>query len=200
MKTSFYARMAFFVLGGFVFTAISGFAQERTAGGSLAAEASWAALQSRINKTDGDVAVIRTDINAMKACAAEKKLWLPGTGCVGPDMSLYDKMVECGDTGQVYDKSANACVSTGALRWRYLQELTPSNYYFSKFFPSYYGAPLPTVSGYGSSCSSDALNMGACTSAGQRCYSTRNANMVNHREGTTNTQGVGFIEIFQCSY
>lgn len=57
-------------------------AQERTAGGSLSNEASWAALKSKIERTDGNLAVVKTDVDAMKSCAASGKIWKPGTGCV----------------------------------------------------------------------------------------------------------------------
>lgn len=85
-------------------------AQERAVGGSLQTESSWAALQNMIGKTNGDVAVIKTDLSAMKACAADRKIWDPAKGCVNLDTSLYDSVVACGDAGKIYDKSANACV------------------------------------------------------------------------------------------
>ncbi len=88
-------------------------AQERTAGGSLQTESSWTALKAMIGKTDGDVSLLKTDVNAIKSCAAQKKMWDPAKGCVNIDTSLYDSMIACGDVGKVYDKSSNSCVSAG---------------------------------------------------------------------------------------
>ena len=104
------------------FSAVS--AQESTAGGTLGAQASWTALQNMLTATNGNVSILRTDVNAMKACGAQKKIWT-GTACVAPtvttpgiDTSLYDKLIICADKGQFYDKSANACVNaTGIARW-----------------------------------------------------------------------------------
>ncbi len=90
-------------------------AQERTAGGSLQTEASWTALQSMIGKTNGDVSIIKTDLNAMKACAADRKIWDPARGCVNIDTTLYDNVVTCGDSGRVYDRSAGGCVPAVAV-------------------------------------------------------------------------------------
>lgn len=55
------------------------YAQERTASGNLATEASWAALQSRIDATNGNLATLRTDIDAMKKCNLQGKIHAPGT-------------------------------------------------------------------------------------------------------------------------
>ncbi len=64
------------------------FAQERVAGGNLSQEASWAALQARITKTDGDVSVMRVDVNSLKSqiksitdCGKTGGVW-NGTSCV----------------------------------------------------------------------------------------------------------------------
>ena len=90
-------------------------AQESTAGGTLGAQASWTALQNMLTATNGNVSILRTDMNAMKACGAQKKIWT-GTTCVNAatpplDTSLYDKVVACGDQGKIYDKSSNSCVN-----------------------------------------------------------------------------------------
>lgn len=99
-------------------------AQEATASGALNTQASWSALQNMLTATNGNVSLLRIDVNAMKVCGAQKKIWT-GTACVAPtvttpgiDTSVYDKLVACADKGQFYDKSANACVNaTGIARW-----------------------------------------------------------------------------------
>jgi hypothetical protein len=54
-------------------------AQERTAGGNAQQEASWSALTSLINKTDGDVKVLRIELNAMKDCNSKGMIYAPQT-------------------------------------------------------------------------------------------------------------------------
>lgn len=70
---------------------VSAVAQERTAGGNLQAEASWAALQSMIKKTNGDVQVLRIDVAAQRNCGNKGMVY-------GPDHESKDE---------------NGCVSVG---------------------------------------------------------------------------------------
>lgn len=62
-------------------------AQEVTASGSLQTEASWSALRSMIEKTSGDLQIMRTDLTAIRTCNAKGMLYAPassnadGNGC-----------------------------------------------------------------------------------------------------------------------
>lgn len=63
-------------------------AQERVATGGLQHQADWSALSNMIHKTAGDTAVLRVDVDAMKACNAKGMMHAPGVegadeqGCV----------------------------------------------------------------------------------------------------------------------
>lgn len=69
----------------------AGNAQERTAAGNLATEASWQALQSRIDATNGNVAVLRTDMNAILKCGKENKVW-NGVTCASANKAPVMRM------------------------------------------------------------------------------------------------------------
>ncbi len=91
-------------------------AQERTAGGSLATEASWTALQNMITATNGNVTILRTDVNAMKACGAQRKIWT-GTQCL--DAASVDSIVLCGQQGRIYNGSGCILPATPAATPEY---------------------------------------------------------------------------------
>ncbi|TKW61556.1 MAG: hypothetical protein DI628_02725 [Blastochloris viridis] len=108
-------------------------AQERTAGGSLGNEASWSALRNMIDKTNGDVNVVRVDLNAMKNCAAQGKIWKPGAGCVlaAADPSVLNNVTYCGSHGMVFNGSGCVQPSTPApnCRIEMFSTLNPSGGY-----------------------------------------------------------------------
>lgn len=74
-------------------------AQERTASGNLPIEASWNALRSMVDKTNGDIQLMRIELNAVKSCAVQGKLYAPeangadSAGClnVTPDFFVVAK-------------------------------------------------------------------------------------------------------------
>ena len=110
----------FLIFGCLLGLALPLHAQEATAGSNLGAQASWTALQNMLTATNGNVSILRTDVNAMKACGTQGKVWNGATcinGSTSIDTSLYDKVVACGDQGRIYDKSSNSCInaSTNAL-------------------------------------------------------------------------------------
>ena len=65
-------------------------AQERTAGGSLQNQASWNALASLLEKTNGDVKTLGIQVNQQKTCNKKGAFWIPenktadADGCVAP--------------------------------------------------------------------------------------------------------------------
>ena len=184
MKRILLTVLGFFIIG---FSQLS--AQERAVGGSLQTEASWSALKSMVERTDGNVAVLKIDVDAMKACGAQKKIWT-GTQCVNADM--VDNIITCGDQGKVYDKSANECVATAPNRWTFLQLGDPR---------LYLGA-YPKNPPRGSPCTNSALNLGTCSSVGSTCYTTRFASREctggDGNSGACNARYDGYAEIFKC--
>lgn len=112
--------MALFSMSGLLLIIGHAFSQERTAGGSLGNEASWNALKNLIDKTDGDVAIIKTDVNAIKDCATKGQIWQPGKGCISPGGKLdhYDILPLRGScTAQV--QAANTYVGASNLNGSY---------------------------------------------------------------------------------
>jgi hypothetical protein len=107
MKTTSFACLTLSALLGLTFVATASFAQERTAGGSLQAEASWTALQTLIGKVQGDVAINKIDIEAIKNCARLGKVWNPDKGC--SDSDLLEKVLDCGEQNKVYNRKTNSC-------------------------------------------------------------------------------------------
>lgn len=85
------------------------FAQERTVGGPLQTEASWAALQNRIEATNGNVATLRADVDAMKKCNLMGKIHAPGVegadanGC----KSTMPKFSKCHDRAGAFGTHVN---------------------------------------------------------------------------------------------
>lgn len=95
-------------------------AQERAVSGNLQNEASWSALKALVGKTQGDVNVAKIDINAIKNCAAQGKLYT-GSGCrdaVIPTDPRLTSILTCGNQGRVYSQVQNACIEvSGGTRW-----------------------------------------------------------------------------------
>jgi hypothetical protein len=175
-------------------------AQERTAGGSLQAEASWGALKSMIERTDGNVATLKIDVNAMKACGALGKIWT-GTQCVNAD--LVDSIVNCGDQGKVYDKSANACVATAPSRWLFLR--IADRGYSGDYVSSGSGSNRVTRhKQYGLPCTNSQMNLDICAASqvGQYCYThrdiTKTCSEGDGNSGACNAQYDGYMEVFKC--
>lgn len=72
------------LLAGLCLLLPAAYAQETTASGVLNQEASWQALQNRISATNGNVTVLRTDVNALLKCGKQKKMYAPDeTGTYG---------------------------------------------------------------------------------------------------------------------
>jgi hypothetical protein len=97
-------------------------AQERTAGGSLQTEASWSALKNLIDKVQGDTTINKIDINAIKSCASQGKLYA-GSGCQDvaiPTDPRVTSIIDCGNQGKVYSADQHTCIKvTGSNRWTY---------------------------------------------------------------------------------
>lgn len=106
-------------------------AQEITAAGTLGTQMTWTALQSSIGAVGGRVNLLETDVSSMKNCAMSGKIWKPGTGCIELSSALLDKVITCGDQGNVYDKSANTCVAAESKRW--------VAYAYGKTYKGHYG-------------------------------------------------------------
>jgi len=97
------------------------YAQERTAAGNLATEASWAALQNRIDATNGNVNLLRADMEAMKRCAAKGKVHAPTASGVDGD----------------------GCKSLGGLRWYWSGSADHGNSWSPSPYRSETGSPPP---------------------------------------------------------
>ena len=100
-------------------TASVTYAQESTAGSNLQSEASWSALKSLIGKTQGEVDLVEIDLNAIKNCSKQGKIF-NGTTCLTittPTDPRITSIITCG----------NKCLEvTGGNRW-YAARSGPSN-------------------------------------------------------------------------
>lgn len=178
------------LVGAALAVSLSVAAQERTAGGSLGNEASWTALKSMIGRTDGEVSILRTDVNAIKACAAQRKLWVSGEGCVDAKSAQYESILHCGASGKIYNVNTNACVSTNEPRWHYAMT-SDSGYYTGR------NAVM---------CGNAALNLDTCAESqrGQTCYTRRNlvtscsGGGSDSNSGACNGSTTGSMEFFKC--
>lgn len=95
-------------------------AQESTAGSNLQSEASWSALKSLIGKAQGEVDLVEIDLNAIKNCSKQGKIY-NGTTCITavyPTDPRITNIITCGNQGRVYSQAQNACIEvTGGNRW-----------------------------------------------------------------------------------
>ena len=101
-------------------------AQERAAGGPLDTQSSWTALQNLINRNKSDVKILQTDVEAIKNCNKQRKLYVPGSGCVSAAVTNDNRVgsiLACGNQGKVYSSSSNSCVgsATAASTYRWVQ-------------------------------------------------------------------------------
>ena len=98
----------------------AGYAQERTATGSLKNAQSWSAISNQINLNNSRLTAIDTRIDQAAKCAAKGKTYGPGItggdheGCIAVtlDRSVLDRFIACGDAGMIYSQAANKCMST----------------------------------------------------------------------------------------
>lgn len=124
MKNFAFRTFALSAILGCLLVSSPASAQETTAGGTLDTQASWTALQNMLSATNGNVSLLRTDVNAMKTCAATLKMWQPGKGCVDISDPDVAKIIACGKQGKVYGSGTagadgNGCVTMAdnSLRW-----------------------------------------------------------------------------------
>lgn len=69
-------------------------AQERTASGPLETQASWSALKSMVESTNGNLATLRIEVDAIKKCGTQSMIYAPGgpnsdaSGCASVGSSV----------------------------------------------------------------------------------------------------------------
>jgi len=119
MKTSLTCLIAAITL--LSFSVAGGHAQERTAGGNLQTEASWSALKTLVDRTQGNIDLVRIELNAMQKCNDQKKLYSKTTGqCLDIIDARVDEMVKCGNLNKIYSTTQKGCVEVaGGNRWVY---------------------------------------------------------------------------------
>jgi len=163
------------------------YAQERTATGPLQTEASWAALQNRIDATNGNVAALRIEVEAMKKCNNQKKIHAP----------------------QSADADADGCIPVQShMHWNKVQSLSVAP-------PLPYGPTTVTipasVSSIASACSSvgeSPVQMDFCKVLGKTCYTAKAGTAAKQNctgrgsgtgcNGTTTPAQAGNISVWQC--
>lgn len=168
-------------------------AQERTAGGALQTQASWGALKSMVDKTNGDVRIIQIDMGEMKKCAALGKLWIAGQGCVNAKSDDYDQILLCGSTGKVYNPNTKQCLMASPPRWAYY------------VMGEYAGGNSGLVGRWGltnTPCTSTASSLGTCSEGerGQLCYThaTTTHSCGGGQSDHGNCSTTGFTHIYKC--
>jgi hypothetical protein len=92
-------------------------ALETTAGNTLQVQTNWSALKALIDKTDGDVRIVKADVDAIRACNGQSMFYMPADpradehGCKS---STSGRLKIIGNTNIYFNSktSSNAAVSS----------------------------------------------------------------------------------------
>ncbi len=112
------------LVGAMVMVGAAVVAQERTAAGALQTQMTWSALSSQLQATRIYAEGVNSRVDQAVICAKKGMLYAPGDptadtqGCLqaNVDLTYLNKVIACGDNGQIYDKSADACVNATATK------------------------------------------------------------------------------------
>ncbi len=73
-------RVLYVVIGIMAMVGTTAQSLESTANGSLDTQASWSALKNLIDINGMGINLLKVDVNKIRACNSQKKLWAPGPG------------------------------------------------------------------------------------------------------------------------
>ncbi len=196
MKNTLFVTLTVSALLGLAFVSPAA-AQERTAGGTLQNEASWAALQSLIGKVQGDVAVAKIDIEAIKNCARLGQVWNPDSGCTNSD--FLNKILACGELNKVYNQKTNSCYGEtpqAAEQYRWVARSFGNTGTWSDYRDGQLDAIIKKLKAAGYTKSGNPTLGSVCNTKGETYYiASATQRTVQNRDKTKEYQGTASLRV-----